>query len=83
MGVLVLKYIEFGFGNTWLIRTETELDDGTEFEEKGIVGPLSFHSIYLRIWISKTVLILGLKQGFKISKKGRVAFKFIFGITSK
>jgi hypothetical protein len=37
MGELILKYIEFGLGNTWLIRTETELDDGTENEEKGIV----------------------------------------------
>lgn len=82
MGELILKYIEFGLGNTWLIRTETELDDGNEYEEKGIVGPIMFHSIYFRIWIGKTVLIVDLKQGLKISKKGRNALKFIFGITS-
>lgn len=29
-----MKYIEFGLGNTWFIRTETELEDGSEFEEK-------------------------------------------------
>ncbi|XEC97603.1 DUF3977 family protein [Paenibacillus tarimensis] len=77
-----MKYIEFGFGNTWFIRTETELDDGTEFEEKGIIGPIRFRSIYLRIWIGKSVLIVDLKQGFKVSKKRRNALKFILGITS-
>ncbi|UUZ97727.1 DUF3977 family protein [Paenibacillus sp. P25] len=71
-----------GFGNKWLIRTETELDDGTEFEEKGITGPIRFHSVYVRMWIGKTVLILDLQQGFKVRKKGRNALKFIFGITS-
>ncbi|MER2156206.1 MAG: DUF3977 family protein, partial [Solibacillus sp.] len=25
-----MKFIEFGIGNTWLIRTETELEDGSE-----------------------------------------------------
>lgn len=44
-----MKYMEFGIGNKWLIRTETELDDGTEFEEKGIVGSLKPQSVYLRI----------------------------------
>jgi hypothetical protein len=33
-----LKYIDFGIGNTWLVRTETELDDGNEFEEREIKG---------------------------------------------
>jgi hypothetical protein len=79
---MILKYIEFGLGNKWLVRTETELNDGTEYEEKGIVGPIRFRSIYLRIWIGKTVLIMDLKQGLKISKKGRKSLKFIFGITS-
>ncbi|HBJ01730.1 MAG TPA: DUF3977 domain-containing protein, partial [Lysinibacillus sp.] len=51
-----MKYIEFGLGNTWLIRTETELEDGTEYEEKGIVKPVKFRSLYLRIWIGKTVI---------------------------
>ncbi|MFF2017298.1 DUF3977 family protein [Paenibacillus sp. NPDC058177] len=78
-----LKYIEFGIGNKWLIRTETELSDGTEVEEKGIAGPIRFQSVYLRIWIRKTVLILDLKQGFKVSRKQRNAFKVIFGIVSK
>lgn len=53
-----MKYIEFGIGNTWLVRTETESEDGTEYEEKGIIGPIKFHSLYIRIWIGKTVFIL-------------------------
>jgi hypothetical protein len=51
-----LKFIEFGIGNNWLIRTETELEDGSEFEEKGIIGPIRLHSTYLRIWIKKLSL---------------------------
>jgi hypothetical protein len=77
-----LKFVEFGIGNTWLIRTETELEDGTEYEEKGIKGPLKFHSLYLRFWIGKTVLIFDLKEGLKRVKKGRKQFKIIFGIVS-
>lgn len=65
-----------------MIRTEIELEDGTEYEEKGIVGPIKFHSLYLRIWIGKTVLIFDSKEGFKRIKKKRKEFKFIFGLTS-
>lgn len=77
-----MRYIEFGIGNKWLIRTETELSDGTEFEEKGIVRPIKFQSAYMRIWIRKTVLIIALKQGLKVAKKSRNEFKIIFGIVS-
>lgn len=78
-----MKYIEFGIGNRWFIRTETELSDGTEFEEKGIIRPIKFRSVYLRIWIRMTVIILDTKQGLKITKKNRNDFKFIFGIVSR
>ncbi|WP_274309801.1 DUF3977 family protein [Solibacillus daqui] len=78
-----MKFIEFGIGNTWLVRTETELADGTEYEEKGIVGPIQFHSAYIRVWIWKTVLIFDLKEGIKLKKKNRNEFKVIFGIVSK
>ncbi|MGD7043121.1 DUF3977 family protein [Jeotgalibacillus proteolyticus] len=76
------KYIEFGIGNTWLIRTETEFEDGTEYEEKGIKGPINFNSMYIRMWIGKTVLIADSKEGFKRHKKKRNDFKFIFGIST-
>lgn len=78
-----MKFIEFGIGNTWLVRTETELTDGTENEEKGIVGPIQFQSAYIRVWVWKTVLILDLKEGIKLKKKNRNEFKVIFGIVSK
>lgn len=78
-----MKFIEFGIGNRWLVRTETELTDGTEYEEKGIVGPIQFQSAYIRVWIWKTVLILDLKEGVKLKKKNRNEFKVIFGIVSK
>ncbi len=31
----MMKYVELGLGNTWFLRTETELEDGTEFGRKG------------------------------------------------
>lgn len=78
-----MKYIEFGIGNSWLIRTETELEDGTEFEEKGIVGPIKLQSLYIRIWVGNTVLLMDSKEGFKRMKKKRKELKFILGIVSK
>ncbi|MCZ8534462.1 DUF3977 family protein [Psychrobacillus psychrodurans] len=77
-----MKFIEFGLGNTWLIRTEIEFEDGTEYEVKGIKGPINFYSMYFRVWIGKTVVIADLKEGFKRKKKSRHDFKFIFGIVS-
>ncbi|MFF2089306.1 DUF3977 family protein [Paenibacillus sp. NPDC058174] len=77
-----MKYIEVGIGNTWLVRTEIELADGTEFEQKGIVKPIVFHSVYFRIWLGKKVFIWDSKEGLKRMKKKRSAFKFIFRITS-
>lgn len=77
-----MKFIEFGIGNQWLIRTETELSDGREVEVQGIVKPIKYQSAYIRIWIGKTVLIFDSKQGFKKSYKDRKEFKIIFGIVS-
>jgi len=78
-----MKFVELGFGNTWLLRTETELEDGTEFEEKGIIGPLKIHSIYIRVWLFKTVFVLDIREGVKRVKKNRNKFKLIFGVVSK
>lgn len=39
-----MKYIEFGIGNTWIVRTETEFEDGTEYEQKGIIRPIKCQS---------------------------------------
>ncbi|MBS4195964.1 DUF3977 family protein [Lederbergia citri] len=77
-----MKFVEFGLGNKWFIRTETELKDGTEFEEKGIIRPIKIQSIYLRIWLGKTAFILDSKDGFKKTKKNRNEIKLLFGIKS-
>ncbi|QFT87397.1 hypothetical protein FIU87_01920 [Bacillus sp. THAF10] len=78
-----MKFIEFGIGNSWLIRTETELEDSTEFEEKGIVGPIKLQSLYIRVWVGRTVLIMDSKEGFKRMEKKRKDLKFILGVVSK
>ena len=62
--------------------TETELPDGTEFEQRGILKPLKPQSFYVRAWIGKTVLIADTKEGLKKTKKNRLQFKFLFGIRS-
>lgn len=81
-GSPAVKYIEIGIGNTWFVRTETEEADGSEVEERGIVGPVKFRSLYIRLWIRRTVWILDSKEGFKKTVKGRSQFKVIFGICS-
>ena len=78
-----MKYIEIGIGNRWFVRTETENKDGTEFEERGIIKPIYFESLYVRMWFRKTGLILDTKEGFKKVKKRRIEYKFIFGIVSR
>lgn len=78
----MMKYIEFGFGNTWFVRTEVEQDDGNEWEVKGISGKIKPKSCYLRIWIGKTVLILDSSEGMKKQMKARRALKVILGIKS-
>lgn len=78
-----MKYIEFGIGNTWLVRTEFEFEDGYEFEEKGVSGPINFVSIYFRIWIGKRVFIIDSKEGFKRERKSSQKLKLILGIVSR
>lgn len=77
-----MKYIEFGIGNKWLLRTETELEDGSEYEEKGIKGPISFRSVYLRVWIGRRVFVLDSNDGLKLTRKGRNAVKVVIGMVS-
>lgn len=74
------KYIEIGFGNRWIVRTEMEHEDGTETEIKGIVKPFKLKSIYLRLWIGRRVLIIDLKEGIKLQTKSRKSFKLIIGL---
>ncbi|WP_332262448.1 DUF3977 family protein [Paenibacillus sp. GSMTC-2017] len=64
------------------MRTETELADGTEYEERGILRPIKFYLIYIRIWIRKAVFIVDMKEGFKKMKKNQNEIKMIIGISS-
>ncbi|WP_373714014.1 DUF3977 family protein [Streptococcus sp.] len=77
------KYIEFGFGNNHLVRTEFEHADGSEFEMKGIVGKIKPVSLYLRMWLGKSVWVCDSKEGFKRTRKNRKTTKFILGIVSE
>ncbi|ETT80034.1 hypothetical protein C173_00175 [Paenibacillus sp. FSL R7-277] len=78
-----MKYIEFGIGNTWLVRTEIEQPDGTEVEVQGIVRPVIFRSCYIRVWIGRTVWIADSREGFKRGAKATRRFKIILGISSE
>ena len=77
------KYIEFGCGKNYLGRTEFEHADGSEFEMKGIVGKIKPVSLYLRMWLGKSVWVCDSKEGFKRTRKNRKASKFILGIVSE
>lgn len=77
------KFIEFGYGNTWWLRTEFEHADGSEFEMRGIVGNIKPISLYMRIWLGKTVWVCDSKEGFKRTRKNRKATKVILGIVSE
>ncbi|MGV2941322.1 DUF3977 family protein [Mesobacillus sp. LC4] len=78
-----MKFIEAGIGNTWTVRTEIEMENGSEYEVRGIHGPIHFHSAYIRLWIRKTVIILDSREGFKKVHKNHKDFKLLLGIVSK
>jgi len=78
-----MKYIEFGIGNKWLLRTETELEDGSEYEEKGIKGSIKLQSVYIRVWIGKSVFVLDSSDGVKLARKDRNAVKVVIGMVSR
>jgi hypothetical protein len=74
------KYIEFGIGNTWCVRTEIEDDDGSETEHRGIEPLSTVEGMYVRLWLGQTVIIVSTNEGVKRMRKGRRAFKLLIGI---
>lgn len=74
------KYIEIGLSNTWFIRTETEHDDGDEYEVKGVEIPISLESIYLRIWLGNSIFIFDSADSFKTTTKPKKKFKLVLGL---
>lgn len=73
--------MEFGWGNTWWVRTEIEEEDGTEREVKGISKPFIAESVYIRIWLGRKVWIWDSKEGIKSMHKSRRTFKLILGFS--
>ena len=73
-------FIEFGIGNTYILRTEYEYPDGTETEKRGIERNIDIKEFYIRIWINKTVYILSTKNGFNKKYKENKKIKLVFGI---
>lgn len=73
------KYIEIGIGNKWWIRTELEHEDGSETEVRGISRPFRLKSVYLRVWLGRTVFILDSREGFKRVYKSKRCFKWLLG----
>ncbi len=76
-----MLYSEIGFGNGPLVSTEIERK-GDEVRVNGwMVGV--FRSIYLRLWLGKTVIVIDSIDGLKVQKKSRNKIKFLFGIVSR
>jgi hypothetical protein len=71
-----MHYAEIGFGNESLVSTEIDERRTSRFLVRKIV------QFYIRIWIKRTVIVIGLPFEFKITKKNRNAFKFLVGIVS-
>ena len=74
------KYIEFGIGNTWCVRTEIEDDEGGEPEHRGIEHLSKVEGVYVRLWLGQTVVVVSTNEGLKKMRKGRRAFKLLLGI---
>jgi len=70
---------EVGFGNDSFLSTEFE-EGNKEYRVNKFVKPKRIDDYYLRIWICKTVFILSTNDFFKIKKKDKSKFKFLFGI---
>jgi len=75
------KFREIGIGNRWFIRTEFELEDGTESEVKGFTKPFTLRSVYFRTWIGKKVMIIDTKDGIKLMSKTENKLKIVLGFS--
>jgi len=73
-------YAEIGIGNGTLLSTEYE-NNGKEQRVPRFIKPKHITGYYVRFWMFKTVIIISTNNGFKIDKKNKIRFKFIFGIS--
>lgn len=72
-------FAEVGFGNDSFLSTEFE-DGESEYRVPRFILPDKIHSLYLRFWVFKTVIVLSTNDGFEIKKKDRNKLKILFGI---
>ncbi|MBX9742348.1 MAG: DUF3977 family protein [Chthoniobacterales bacterium] len=67
--------------NKYGIGISTEMEDrhGKEIRISGLVE-MRIQGVYVRIWILKTVLGIGIPRGLVIKRKTRNNFKLVLGI---
>ena len=77
-----MLYSEIGIGNGRLRLHRNSNGRGDEVRVNGwMVGV--FRSIYLRLWLGKTVIVIDSVDGLKVTKKSRRKVKILFGIVSR
>jgi len=72
-------FAEMGIGNETFFSTEIEKGK-LEHRVKGFLIPPKIDGIYLRLWLWKRVYAISSNRFLNSTYKGRVKFKFIFGI---
>ena len=73
---------ECGIGNNTFFNTEIEKGN-LEHRVKGFLIPPKIEGFYIRVWLGKRVYALSTNRFFNTTYKGRVKFKFIFGIEGR
>ena len=75
-----MLYSEIGIGNGSLVSTEIERK-GDEVRVNGWAMGV-FRSVYLRLWLGKTVVVIDSVDGLKVKRKSHNRIKVLFGIVS-
>ena len=75
-------FAEIGIGNKNFVSTEIEKGN-LEHRVKGFLIPPKIEGFYIRVWLGKRVYALSINRFFNTTYKGRVKFKFIFGIEGR
>jgi len=75
-------FAEIGIGNETFLSTEIEKGK-LEHRVNKLIIPPKIESLYIRVWFYKRVYALSTNRFFNTTYKGRVKFKFLFGIEGK
>jgi hypothetical protein len=76
-----MLYSEIGIGNGPLVSTEIERKNDEVRVNGWVMGV--FRSMYLRVWIGKTVVVIDSVDGLKVQKKSCSKVKVLFGVVSR